>query len=158
MIEAKRDEVPLPEPVDELCGDDGFNVIGVQPVYTADQLREHGRQCAQAALESTAAELEAWRERFPAYVYRPQDDCVALRLKAAAAKNRKPKFKCDLAAEAARFLEREAAQRQAWIDQGKCPDCHGDGVIGGQFCGGTYETCETCKGSGKPPNSGEGGR
>lgn len=34
----------------------------------------------RAALESTAAELEAWRERFPAYVYRPQDDCVALRL------------------------------------------------------------------------------
>lgn len=26
------------------------------------------------------AEVLAWRERFPAYVYRPQDDCVSLRL------------------------------------------------------------------------------
>ena len=25
------------------------------------------------------AELSAWRERFPSYVYRPQDDCVALK-------------------------------------------------------------------------------
>lgn len=26
------------------------------------------------------AEVLAWRERFPQYVYRPQDDCVSLRL------------------------------------------------------------------------------
>lgn len=26
------------------------------------------------------AELAAWKERFPKYEYRPQDDCVALKL------------------------------------------------------------------------------
>ena len=29
---------------------------------------------------SIAAEREAWRQRFPQYEYRAQDDCVALRL------------------------------------------------------------------------------
>lgn len=28
------------------------------------------------------AEVLAWRERFPSYEYRPQDECVALKLKA----------------------------------------------------------------------------
>lgn len=31
----------LPEAVDELAMEDGFNVIGVQPVYTADQMRAY---------------------------------------------------------------------------------------------------------------------
>lgn len=31
----------LPEPVDELAMEDGFNVIGTQPVFTADQMRAY---------------------------------------------------------------------------------------------------------------------
>lgn len=46
MPEAKRDEVPLPEPV-------GIVVVGTQALraFTADQLLAYGRQCAQAAAE-----------------------------------------------------------------------------------------------------------
>lgn len=42
---------PLPQPVDELCMDDGFNVIGTQPVFTADQMRAY-------AADAVAAERE----------------------------------------------------------------------------------------------------
>ena len=31
------------------------------------------------AMADMSRELDAWRERFPQYVFRPQDDCVALR-------------------------------------------------------------------------------
>ena len=49
QTEAKRDEVPLPEPV-------GIVVVGTQALraFTADQLREYGRQCAQAERERCA--------------------------------------------------------------------------------------------------------
>lgn len=43
---------------------------------TAAQL-ERGRREREASL--LEAEVQAWRQRFPQYVYRPQDDCVALR-------------------------------------------------------------------------------
>jgi hypothetical protein len=33
-----------------------------------------------AELALVLQEVLAWRERFPHYVYRPQDDCVALKL------------------------------------------------------------------------------
>jgi hypothetical protein len=52
-------------------------------------------------------------------------------------------------AAARRFLADYIATRQEWIDKGMCPDCHGEGTVGGQFSGG-YQTCETCGGSGKP--------
>lgn len=92
MPEAKRDEVPLPKAIAHLSIDPkpypylprmlahDNPVKGSKPVVLLDDVIAYGRQCVQAALESTAAELEAWRERFPAHVYRPQDDCVALRL------------------------------------------------------------------------------
>ena len=32
----------------------------------------------QVETDRLRTELAAWRERFPAYTYRPQDDCVAL--------------------------------------------------------------------------------
>lgn len=65
MPEAKRDEVPLPEPVGRVFHDGSeFEDpwVSTLDAYTADQLREYGRQCAQAALESTSAELEALRK------------------------------------------------------------------------------------------------
>lgn len=33
------------------------------------------------------------------------------------------------------------------VQQGICPECHGEGEQGGQFCGGYWE-CEVCKGTG----------
>lgn len=59
MAEAKRDEVPLPEKV---VVDRHLPTGVVIYAYTDDQLREYGRQRVQAALESTAAELEALRK------------------------------------------------------------------------------------------------
>jgi hypothetical protein len=34
------------------------------------------------------------------------------------------------------------------ISKGICPECHGEGEQGGQFCGG-YWRCESCGGTGK---------
>lgn len=39
------------------------------------------------------------------------------------------------------------AAEQQEKDQGICPECHGEGEQGGQFCGGYWE-CESCKGTG----------
>ena len=44
------DMPPLPEPVDELAEEDGFGVIGLQGVYTAEQMREY----ALAAIANAA--------------------------------------------------------------------------------------------------------
>lgn len=38
---------PLPDPVDELCMVDGFNVLGVQQVFTADQMRAYARAAVE---------------------------------------------------------------------------------------------------------------
>ena len=38
-----------------------------------------GARDAAVSLRALAAEVSAWRERFPQHAYRPQDDCVALR-------------------------------------------------------------------------------
>lgn len=46
-----------------------------------------------------------------------------------------------------RIQAENKARADALIAQGKCPDCEGDGQMGGQFCGG-YWTCETCNGTG----------
>lgn len=46
-----------------------------------------------------------------------------------------------------RIQAENKARADALIAQGKCPDCEGDGQMGGQFCGG-YWTCEACNGSG----------
>jgi hypothetical protein len=40
------------------------------------------------------------------------------------------------------------AKAQALIDAGKCPDCEGAGIWGGQFTAGEH-ACETCRGTGK---------
>lgn len=45
---------PLPEPVDELAMEDGFNVIGVAPVFTAKQMREYAAQQVAAERERCA--------------------------------------------------------------------------------------------------------
>ena len=46
------------------------------------------------------------------------------------------------------MLNRRRAKEEALIAQGKCPECEGEGVIGGQFNGGEW-TCERCNGTGK---------
>lgn len=40
----------------------------------ANQMRAYA-----AAMADMRRELDAWQRRFPQYVFRPQDDCVALR-------------------------------------------------------------------------------
>lgn len=46
------------------------------------------------------------------------------------------------------FVRERQAKTQALIDAGKCPDCEGMGVCGGQFSGGEQQ-CETCGGTGR---------
>ena len=46
-----------------------------------------------------------------------------------------------------RMAKAQDTRRQEWIAQGKCPDCEGTGMQGGQFSGG-YWTCEPCNGTG----------
>ena len=41
--------------------------------------REREEQEAQDTIARLQAEVDAWRVRFPQYVYRPQDEVVALR-------------------------------------------------------------------------------
>lgn len=56
-------------------------------------------------------------------------------------------------AEGRRLVQEMAAKelaRIAALPPGTCPDCEGDGVRGGQFCGGFW-TCESCGGKGKTP-------
>lgn len=48
-------------------------------VVEADLIYVVLKSAAPPAAEKDAAELAAWRERFPQYVYRPQDDCVSLK-------------------------------------------------------------------------------
>ena len=46
------------------------------------------------------------------------------------------------------------ARRLAAAGPGACPECYGEGDVGGQFCGG-YQQCEACGGTGKsstPPS------
>lgn len=50
--------VPMPEPVDELCQEDGFNVLGAVGVFTADQLTAHTRAAVRAALEVQRQDLQ----------------------------------------------------------------------------------------------------
>lgn len=45
------------------------------------------------------------------------------------------------------MLRLQKAKRDELVANGICPDCDGEGVQGGQFCGGEW-TCETCKGNG----------
>lgn len=52
---------------------------------------------------------------------------------------------------AAELVAKEQAQASRIanrIAKGQCPDCDGEGEIGGQFCGG-YQACEKCGGTGK---------
>ena len=56
---------PLPEPVDELCVYDGLNVLGTQPVFTADQMRAE-RQRTYAA--GVAAGVPAGHIAVPRWV------------------------------------------------------------------------------------------
>lgn len=52
---------------------------------------------------------------------------------------------------AAELVSKEQAQASRIanrIAKGQCPDCEGEGEIGGQFCGG-YQACEKCGGTGK---------
>ena len=84
MAEAKRDEVPLPKAIAHLSIDPkpypylprmlahDNPVKGSKPVVLLDDVIAYGRQCVQAALESTAAELEALRgvsDEYNAWVY-----------------------------------------------------------------------------------------
>lgn len=46
------------------------------------------------------------------------------------------------------FVRERQAKTQALIAAGKCHDCEGVGVWGGQFTGG-WHPCETCGGTGK---------
>lgn len=46
------------------------------------------------------------------------------------------------------FVRERQAKTQALIDAGKCPDCEGAGVWGGQFTGGEH-ACDTCGGTGR---------
>ena len=51
---------------------------------THDEAPIAGSNCdwideASVALRGMLVEITAWRARFPHHVYRPQDDCVALR-------------------------------------------------------------------------------
>lgn len=39
------------------------------------------RETLLAKVEKDALELEAWRNRFPGYEYRAQDDCIAIKTK-----------------------------------------------------------------------------
>lgn len=41
--------------------------------------RELEQSRNEAEMSALRAELDAWRNRFPQYVYRPQDDVVSLR-------------------------------------------------------------------------------
>ena len=47
------------------------------PLHGTDAQRQ--REEYDNAMADMRRELDAWRERFPQYVFRPQDDCVALR-------------------------------------------------------------------------------
>lgn len=51
-------------------------------------------------------------------------------------------------ASALEFVRERQAKTQALIDAGKCPDCEGAGVWGGQFTGGVH-SCDTCGGTGR---------
>ncbi len=57
-----------------------------------------------------------------------------------------------IATAAAKQVSAEAAaahaRRLAAAGPGACPECYGEGDVGGQFCGG-YQQCEACGGTGK---------
>ncbi len=46
------------------------------------------------------------------------------------------------------FPCQKCSTEQREISEGICPECHGEGEQGGQFCGGYWE-CESCDGTGK---------
>lgn len=75
----------MPEPVDELAMEDGFNVIGAQPVFTADQLHayadatcalRHPPAAAADAGVSDAEILQAWAG-FSVWGFATNEDRIA---------------------------------------------------------------------------------
>lgn len=56
-------------------------VIGGPWISFDPQCEAHGyeAQARQEAVDAQTAELQAWRERFPQYEYRPQDHGVFLK-------------------------------------------------------------------------------
>jgi hypothetical protein len=59
------------------CYQVGGRFIAEDPECPVHGVEGQERQREQEDMER---ELSAWRARFPEYVYRPQDDCVALRV------------------------------------------------------------------------------
>ena len=49
------------------------------PAWAVDVI-EYTEMTSTEEFEALQAEVKAWRERFPQYVYRPQDECVALKM------------------------------------------------------------------------------
>lgn len=47
------------------------------------------------------------------------------------------------------MVDQQKAKRDALVAKGICAECEGEGVQGGQFCGGGDWTCETCSGTGQ---------
>lgn len=76
-------DVPLPEPSGVIFYEGDQYEEGWEssvPAYDEAQLLAYAEACVKAERERAQAEVLAWRTRFPQYTYRPQDDCVSLRL------------------------------------------------------------------------------
>jgi hypothetical protein len=56
--------------------------IGGRFIAEDPECPAHGAaaQAEQAKIDLVLDEVRAWRERFPSYVYRPQDDTISLKL------------------------------------------------------------------------------
>lgn len=100
--------------------------------YRAERA-ESERDAARAEAEALRADAERWRK-----------------LSSAMASSDPVEVQTPMPTALEAFMRIQAenkARADALIAQGKCPDCEGDGQMGGQFCGG-YWTCETCNGTG----------
>lgn len=123
---------------------------GADPVYTAAQVLAMGRVPINAEAAWDAFE-EAVRVNVGVKeLVNIMGSVKSLRtmfLKAAsrppAAQERKPLNSVR------EMLDQQKGKRDALQAKGMCADCEGEGVQGGQFCGGADWTCETCAGTGQ---------
>lgn len=101
-----------------------------------------------ASLGGPAEALQAfkqWQARHPKVLATEQDRLMFLAGHAAAMEGRVASG----TRAALEFVHAEGVRRNRHVSEGVCPDCEGEGEIGGQFSGG-FQACPSCNGAAKP--------
>lgn len=125
--------------------------VGEHRLYTAAQVLAMGRvpdELTDADLsaiykQANGEDVGKARPLTTANIFRAMRATLAAAPRPPAAQQRKPLDSVR------QMVDQQKAKRDALVAKGICAECEGEGVQGGQFCGGGDWTCETCSGTGQ---------